>query len=83
MGDLLASTSNPRIKIVDPKHTVHAILHHQNLNFSKLFGLEDGKKMSKTRQTILRESSATQNVRVFTLFILHAIQNVDKVHFAS
>ena len=47
---------------------VHAINHRQNLNFSKLFRLEDDKKVSKTRQTVLRKSNSTQNVRDFTLF---------------
>ena len=47
---------------------VHAMHHRQNLNFSKLFRLEDGKKVSNTCQTVLRESSATQNLRYLTLF---------------
>ena len=36
-------------------------------DFSKLC-LEDRKKVSKTWQTVLRESNTTRNVRVFTLF---------------
>ena len=46
---------------------VHVILHRQNLNFPKLFGLEVG-RVSKTFQTVLRESSATRNVRVLHFF---------------
>ena len=45
---------------------VHVILHRQNLNFSKLFDLEDG-KVSNTCQTVLRGSSATRNSRYLPL----------------
>ena len=47
--------------------------HRQNLNFSKLFGLEEDGKMSKTYQTVLRDSSATLNVRILHFFIFYAL----------
>ena len=58
---------------------VHAIHHCQNLNFSKLFCLEDGKKCQ-----IPAKSSATRNLRYLTLFVsFYALQNVGDVHSAS
>ena len=42
------------------------------------------KKVSKTWQTVLRESNTTRNVRDLTLFSsFYALQNVGKVHVAS
>ena len=55
----------------------------QNFELLKIVSPERLKKVSNTCQTVLRESSATRNVRVFALFHFYALQNVSKVHSAS
>ena len=62
---------------------VHGIHHRQNLNFSKLFGLEDGKSV----KYLANRSGGVQCYPEFEtfdiFFIFHGLQNIGKVHSAS